>query len=56
MGAKSTKSSFPKRMVIHGQELFVQGKIENCFHNFFVDIGLKLASMIPESQANLTSI
>ena len=43
-GAKSTKSSFPKRMIIDGQ-----GKIANWFNNFFVDISAKLASMIPES-------
>ena len=50
-GAKSTKGSFPKRMIIDGQEIFDQGKIANCFNKFFVDIGPKLASMIPESQA-----
>ena len=50
-GAKSTKgSSFPRRMIIDGQEIFDQGKIANCFNKFFVDIGPKLASMIPESQ------
>ena len=50
MGAKSTKGSFPRRMIIDGQEIFDQGKIANCFNKFFVDIGPKLASMIPESQ------
>ena len=49
-GAKSTKGSFPRRMIIDGQEIFDQGKIANCFNKFFVDIGPKLASMIPESQ------
>ena len=44
------KGSFPKRMIIDGQEIFDQGKIANCFNKFFVDIGPKLASMIPESQ------
>ena len=48
--AKSTKGSFPKRMIIDDQETFDQGKIANCFNKFFVDIGPKLASMIPESQ------
>ena len=47
--AKSTKGSFPKRMIIDGQEIFEQEKVANCF-NCFVDIGPKLASMIPESQ------
>ena len=37
-------------MIIDGQEIFDQGKIANCFNKFFVDIGPKLASMIPESQ------
>ena len=50
VGAKSTKGSFPRRMIIDGQEIFDQGKIANCFNKFFVDIGPKLASMIPESQ------
>ena len=50
MGPKSTKSSFPRRMIIDGQEIFDQEKIANCFNKFFVDIGPKLASMIPESQ------
>ena len=36
-------------MIIDGQEIFDQGKIVNCFNKFFVDIGPKLASMIPES-------
>ena len=48
-GAKSIKGSFPRRMIIDGQEIFDQGKIANCFNKFFVDIGPKLASMIPES-------
>ena len=50
MGAKSTKGNFPRRMIIDGQEIFDQEKIANCFNKFFVDIGPKLASMIPESQ------
>ena len=50
MGPKSTKSSFPRRMIIDGQEIFDQVKIANSFNKFFVDIGPKLASMIPESQ------
>ena len=50
-GTKSTKGSFSKRMIIDGQEIFNREKIANCFNNFFVDIGLKLASMIPELQA-----
>ena len=50
MGAKSTKGSFPKRMIIDGQEIFHQGKIAKCFNKLFVDTGPKLASMIPESQ------
>ena len=49
-GAKSTKGSFPRRMIIDGQEIFDQGKIANCFNKFFLNIGPKLASMIPESQ------
>ena len=49
-GAKSTKSIFPKRMIIDDKEIFDQGKIANCFNKFFVDIGPKLASVIPESQ------
>ena len=49
-GAKSSKGSFSRRMIIDGQEIFDQGKIANCFNKFFVDIGRKLASMVPESQ------
>ena len=49
-GAKSAKDSFPRRMIIDGQEIFDQGKIANCFNKFFVDIGPKLGSMIPKSQ------
>ena len=49
-GAKSTKGIFPKRMIIDDQEISDQGKIANCFNKLFVDIGPKLASMIPESQ------
>ena len=37
-------------MIIDDQEISDQGKIANCFNKFFVDIGPKLASMIPESQ------
>ena len=37
-------------MIIDDQKIFDQGKIANCFNKFFVDIGPKLASMIPESQ------
>ena len=37
-------------MIIDDQEIFDQGKIANCFNKFFVDIGPKLVSMIPESQ------
>ena len=40
-------------MIIDGQEIFDQGKIANCFNKFFVDIGSKLASMIPKSQRKL---
>ena len=53
MGAKSTKGSFPRRIIIDGQEIFDQGKTANCFNKFFADIGRKLASMIPESQTKL---
>ena len=56
MGAKSTIGSFPKIMIIDGQEIFDQGKIANCFNNLIVDVGPKLALMIPESQTKLTSI
>ena len=49
-GAKSTKGIFPKRMIIDDQEISHQGKVANCFNKFFVDIGPKLDSMIPESQ------
>ena len=48
--AKSTKGIFPKRMIIDDKEISDQGKIANCFNKFFVDIGPKLASMIPEWQ------
>ena len=44
------KAFFSKRMIIDDQEISDQGKIANCFNKFFVDIGPKLASMIPESQ------
>ena len=37
-------------MIIDDQEISHQGKVANCFNRFFVDIGAKLASMIPESQ------
>ena len=37
-------------MIIDNQEIHDQGKTANCFIKFFVDIGPKLASMIPESQ------
>ena len=53
MGAKSTKGSFPKRMIIDDQEIFDQGKTANCFNTFFVDIGPKIASMVSESQTKL---
>ena len=48
--AKSTKDSFPKRVIIDGQEIIGQGKMANCFNKFFVDIDPKLASMILELQ------
>ena len=38
-------------MIIDGQEISDQGKIANCFSKFCIDIGPKLVSMIPESQA-----
>ena len=50
VGAKLTKGSFHRRMIIDFQEIFDQGKIENCFNKFFVGIGPTLASVIPESQ------
>ena len=37
-------------MIIDDQEISDQGKIANYFNKFFVDIGTKLASMIPELQ------
>ena len=37
-------------MIIDGQKMFDQEKIANCFNKFFVDIGSKLASLVPESQ------
>ena len=37
-------------MIIDDQEISDQGKITKCFNKFFVDIGPKLASMIPELQ------
>ena len=37
-------------MVIDGHETFDQEKKANCFNEFFVEIGLKLASIIPELQ------
>ena len=43
---KSTKGSFPKIMVIDGQEIFDQGKKVNYFKKFFADTGPKLASML----------
>ena len=46
LGAKSSKGSFPKRMIIDCQEIFDLGKIANCFNKLFVFV----ASMIPESQ------
>ena len=51
--AKSTKGSFPKRIIIDGQEIFDQEKIANCLNKFFVDICPKLASMISESENKL---
>ena len=39
-----------KSMIIDDQEISDQGKIANYFNKFFVDIGTKLASMIPELQ------
>ena len=49
-GVKSTKGIFPKRMIIDDQEISDQGKRASCFNKFFVDIGPKLALMIPELQ------
>ena len=37
-------------MIVDGEETSDQGKTANCFSKFFVNIGQKLASMIPESQ------
>ena len=37
-------------MIIDDQEISDQEKIANYFNKFFVNIGLKLNSMIPESQ------
>ena len=56
MGAKSTEGSFPRGVIIDGQEIFDQGKIANCFNKFFVDIRPKLASMIPESQTKFDQL
>ena len=55
-GAKSTKGSIPRRMIIDSQETFDQRKIANCFNKFFVDIGPKLASISVTRKQNLTSI
>ena len=37
-------------MIIDGHEMFNKEKIVNCFNEFFLDIGLKLAPMSPELQ------
>ena len=37
-------------MIMDDQEISDQGKMAHCFNKFFIDIGSKLASMIPESQ------
>ena len=37
-------------MIIDDQEISDQGNIAKCFNKFFVDIGPKLAPVIPESQ------
>ena len=37
-------------MIIDAQEILDQGKIANSFNKFFVDIGQKLASIIPKLQ------
>ena len=37
-------------MIIAVHEIFDKEKTANCFNKFFVDIGLKLASIISELQ------
>ena len=39
-----------EEQVVDCRKIFDQGNITNCFNKFFVDIGPKLASMIPELQ------
>ena len=48
--AKSTKGSFPQKMIIYGQKIFDQGKIANCLNKFFVDVVPKLATVFRELQ------
>ena len=50
MGAKSTIGSFPKIMIIDGQETFDQGMVANRFNKSFIDIVPKLSLMISEWQ------
>ena len=38
VGAKSTIGSFPKIMIIDGQEIFDQGMVANRFNKSFIDI------------------
>ena len=40
-------------MIIGDQEISDQGRIANCCNKFFVDIGLKQASMIPKLQTKI---
>ena len=48
--SKLTKGNIPTRMILDGYGKFDQGKRANCFVKFFIDIGPKIVSIIPESQ------
>lgn len=50
IGNKKTVSSFPKRLISNGEEITDAKTIAEIFNKFFVNVGPKLASAIPNTQ------
>ena len=47
---KLISNSLPKHLILNNRNIFDQKTIANSFNEYFVNVGLKLASEIPQSQ------
>ena len=47
---KLVNNSLPKHIILNNKNTFVQKAIANSFNEYYVNVGLKLAREIPQSQ------